>query len=149
MDRRGPLLEPGLDLSDGRQGPEPRLVDLLEQVTTAGDQRGGEARPLDRGGAVVAARGPSIPRRAPRSSWPRRPRSPSPAAGRRDSRLPGEVGRRHADRAGDDRREPFPCWPVKLLPVAAMTGMFIAASCPIRLVTCSAAPPSSANQFWA
>ena len=42
---------------------------------------------------------------------------------------------------------PSPCWPVKLLPVAAMTGMFMAVSCPISWVTCSPSPPSLANQF--
>ena len=44
---------------------------------------------------------------------------------------------------------PSPCDPVKLLPVAAMTGMFIAVSWPINWVTCSPVPPSLANQFWA
>ena len=44
---------------------------------------------------------------------------------------------------------PSPCWPVKLLPVAAMTGMFMAVELPDQLVTCWPSPPSLANQFCA
>jgi hypothetical protein len=44
---------------------------------------------------------------------------------------------------------PSPCAPVKPLPVAAITGIFIAVSCPINWVTSCPSPPSLANQFWA
>ena len=148
VDRRGGLLEPGLDLGDGGQRAEPRLVDLLEQGDAAGDERGGEAGSFHRGGAGVA-RGGGQPLARGRD---RRGRC---AADRRAQPL--GVGQEIARRSvavtlivpATIAANPSPCWPVKLLPVAAMTGMFMAVSCPINWVTCWPAPPSLANQFWA
>ena len=66
----------------------------------------GEAGSLHRWRCPSRPRGRSVPRPARRSWSPTRHRSPYPDAGRwrADSR---KVGRRHADRPGDDRGESF------------------------------------------
>ena len=61
--------------------------------------------------------------------------------------IAGEVGRGHADGATATIAEkPSPCWPLKLLPAAATTGMFMDVSWATNSVIFCAGPPSVAEK---
>ena len=149
VDRRGALLEPGLDLGDGRAelriatGRSPgasvtapvtsAVAKLVPSTVAVPESPDGAVNPSP-GAAMVVAEEPPI---AVPNRW---------ALG---SRLPERSVAVTLIVPATIAANPSPCWPLKLLPVAAMTGMFIAVSWPINWVTCWPAPPSLANQFWA
>ena len=136
VDRRGRVLDPAFDLVDRGQSAEPRLVDLLEQGHAAGDERRGEAGSLDRGGSGVARRERSSPRPGAAIVVADAPPIAEPKPlGVRQSRLPDRSVAVTLIVPATIAANPSPCCPVKLFPVAAITGMFMAVSWPISWVT--------------